>query len=245
MPSRPSFTSRSMTNSPEETPVGNPIKASGLRSHQAQTCAAAAGTEAAAMAAQAPLVPEPAVTLPDQTEGEAVVEDYLATGLTLRRHPLALLRLALEALGCGDTRQLNALCAGTKIRLPGLVLIRQRPGSAKGVVFLTVEDEHGVANLVVFERIAARDRAALVAGRLLIAEGRVEREVAQAEVPITHLIVERLVDRSDLLSRLVEIDSSTTPDRDWTEKALGRADEVRRPEPGSQRPKLPGSRDFR
>ena len=207
--------------------------------------ALAAGTEAAAMAAQAPLVPEPEVTLPDQTEGEAVVEDYLATGLTLRRHPLSLLRPQLDALGCGDTRQLNALRAGTKVRLPKLVLIRQCPGSAKGVVFLTVEDEHGVANLVVFERIAARDRAELVSGRLLIAEGRVEREVAQAEVPITHLIVERLVDRSDLLSRLVEIDAGATPDQDWTEKAPGRADEVRRPEPGSQRPKLPGSRDFR
>ena len=73
------------------------------------------------------------------------------------------------------------------------------------------------------------------------------REVAQAEVPITHLIVERLIDRSDLLSRLAEIDSGDTQDGDWTEKALGRADEVRRPEPGSQRPKpkLPGSRDFR
>jgi error-prone DNA polymerase len=165
--------------------------------------------------------------------------------MTLRRHPLALLRPQLEALGCGDTRQLNALRAGTKLRLPGLVLIRQRPGSAKGVVFLTVEDEHGVANLVVFEQIAARDRAALVSGRLLIAEGRVEREFEQAEVPITHLIVERLIDRSDLLSRLVEIDSNATSDHDWTEKALGRADEVRRPEPGSQRPKLPGSRDFR
>ena len=73
--------------------------------------AVAAGTEAAAMAAQAPLVPEPAVTLPEQTEGEAVVEDYLATGMTLRRHPLALLRPRLEALGCGDTRQLNAPAA--------------------------------------------------------------------------------------------------------------------------------------
>jgi error-prone DNA polymerase len=206
--------------------------------------AVAAGTEAAAMAAQALLVPELAVTLPDQTEGEAVVADYQATGMTLRRHPLALLRPHLEALGCGDTHRMNGLRAGTKIRLPGLVLIRQRPGSAKGVVFLTVEDEHGVANLVVFERIAARDRAALVSGRLLVAEGRVEREAAQAEVPITHLIVDRLLDRSDLLSRLVEI-GGDTPDQGWTEKALGRADEVRRPEPGSSRPKLPGSRDFR
>ena len=116
-------------------------------------------------------------------------------------------------------------------------------------MFLTVEDEHGVANLVVFERIAARDRAALVSGRLLIAEGRGEREVAQAEVPITHLIVGRPVDRSDLLSRLAEIEgvanAGATQDQGWTEKALGRADEVRRPEPDGQRPKLPGSRDFR
>ena len=124
------------------------------------------------------------------------------------------------------------------------MLIRQRPGSAKGVVFLTVEDEHGVANLVVFERIAARDRAALVSGRLLIAEGRVEREVAQAEVPITHLIVERLLDRSDLLSRLVEIDGDATQDQGWTEKALGRADEVRRPEPGSQPAQAAGQPGF-
>jgi error-prone DNA polymerase len=101
-----------------------------------------------------------------------------------------------------------------------------------------------VANLVVFERIAARDRAALVSGRLLIAEGRVEREVEQVEVPITHLIVDRLIDRSDLLSRLTEIGNRIIQDQGWTEKALGRANEARRPEPGSQRPKLPGSRDF-
>jgi len=146
-------------------------------------------------------------------------------------------------LGCGDTRQLNARRASTKLRLPGLVLIRQRPGSAKGVVFLTVEDEHGVANLEVFERIAARDRAALVSGRLRIAEGRVEREVAQAEVPITHFIVERLVGRSDLLSRLVEIDGGPQ-DPHWTDKALSRADEMRRPEPGSSCSNLPGSWGF-
>ncbi|TDH59357.1 hypothetical protein E2C06_27710 [Dankookia rubra] len=166
---------------------------------------------------------EAAPTVPDQTEGQAVVEDYLASGLTLRRHPLALLRPRLDALGCQDTRRLNARRASTKLRLPGLVLIRQRPGSANGAIFLNVEDEHRVANLVVvFEWIAARDRAALVSGRLLIAEGRVEREVAPAEVPIT--------------------------------KSYGRAagrplrpaqPAVRKPAPGSQPPKLPGSRNFR
>jgi error-prone DNA polymerase len=198
----------------------------------------------AAFAAEAPLLPEPVTTLPAQTKGEAVVEDYRATGMTLRRHPLALLRPQLDQLGCGDTRQLATRCAGTGLRLPGLVLIRQRPGSAKGIVFLTIEDEHGVVNLVVYEQIARRDRAALVAGRLLIAEGRVEREVEHAEVPITHLIVRRLIDRSDLLDRLAAADGGTASP-DWAERSLGRADEVRRPEPGSARPKLPGSRDFR
>ena len=209
--------------------------------------AAAPETAAAAMAAQAPLVPEPAVTLPAQTEGEAVVEDYRATGLTLGRHPLALLRPALDRLGYADTRRLDSLRSGSWIQLPGLVLMRQRPGSAKGIVFLTVEDEHGVGNLVVNPDVTARDRAALVAGRLLIAEGRVEREVEHAEVPITHLIVRRLIDRSDLLDSLVVTGEGTTGS-DWADRTLGHADEVRRPEPGSRRPpkaKLPGSRDFR
>ena len=83
--------------------------------------------------------------------------------------------------------------------------------------------------------------------RLLVAEGRVEREVEHAEVPIIHLIVRRLIDRSDLLDSLVVTGEGTTGS-DWADRTLGHADEVRRPEPGSRRPpkaKLPGSRDFR
>lgn len=112
------------------------------------------------------------------------------------------------------------------------------------MVFVTVEDEFGHANLVVYADVGARDRRALVAARLLVAEGRVERETQRAEVPITHLIVRRLLDRSDLLDGLSAIDGGG----DWAERALGRADEVRRPEPGSRGPtpaKLPRSRDFR
>jgi error-prone DNA polymerase len=208
--------------------------------------AAAPETAAAAMAAQTPLMPEPAVALPPQGEGEQVVADYRAIGLTLGRHPLALLRPALDRLGCGDTRGLDRLRSGSTVRLPGLVLMRQGPGSARGVVFMTVEDEHGVGNLVIYPDVATRDRAALVAGRLLIAEGRVERQVEHAEVPITHLIVRRLIDRSDLLGCLTD-PGIMAGDSDWVDRVLGRADEVRRPEPGSQRsgPKLPGGRDFR
>ncbi|MDI3308247.1 MAG: error-prone DNA polymerase, partial [Acetobacteraceae bacterium] len=210
--------------------------------------AISSGTVEAAMADRSPLLPEPTVALPAQSEGEAVVDDYLATGLTLRQHPLALLRPRLDQLGCADTRRLNTARPGAWIRLPGLVLIRQRPGTAKGIVFLTVEDEHGSGNLVVYPDTAARDRAALVAGRLLLAEGRVEREAERSEVPIIHLIVRRLTDRSDLLDGLLQEEAPGHGDMAWAERSLGHADEVRRPEPGSRRPpraKLPASRDFR
>jgi error-prone DNA polymerase len=84
------------------------------------------------------------------------------------------------------------------------VLVRQRPGSAKGVVFFTVEDEWGTANLVVYADLVRRFRAAVVSARLVVAEGRVER--TEAEVPIVHLIVQRLTDRSDLLLGLAALD---------------------------------------
>ena len=208
--------------------------------------AAAPETAAAAMAAQTPLLPEPEVALPHQGEGEEVATDCRATGLTLGRHPLALLRPVLDRLSYADIRWLDRLRSGASIRLPGLVLMRQRPGSAQGVVFMTVEDEHGIGNLVIYTDVAARDRAALVAGRLLIAEGRVERQVEHAGVPIIHLVVRRLIDRSDLLACLTDPGVTAGKD-DWVDRVLGRADEVQRPEPGSQRagPKLPGSRDFR
>jgi error-prone DNA polymerase len=171
------------------------------------------------------------------------VLDYAATGLSLRQHPLALLRPALTAQGYHDTRRLRSAKADSAIRLPGIVLMRQRPGTAKGIVFVTIEDEFGVGNLVVYTDIGARDRAALIGSRLLVAEGRIERESEHAEVPVTHLICRRLIDRSDLLGGLMQPEAAPV----WADAALGRADEVRRPDPGSARQKvgLPASRDFR
>jgi|GEM_PF-6941784 len=142
----------------------------------------------------------------------------------------------LQQLGLHDTRQLGTVRPGTWIKLPGMVLIRQRPGTAKGIVFITVEDEFGTANLVVYADVGARDRAAMIGARLLIAEGRVERETEHAEVPITHLICRKLVDRSDLLNGLMRSDGGAR-----------RGDEVRRLKPKSGQPKgrMPESRDFR
>jgi error-prone DNA polymerase len=188
-----------------------------------------------------PLLKEPAPDLPQESTGQAVVLDYTATGLTLGEHPLALLRPQLQALGCRDTREIATLPPGQRIRLAGLVLMRQRPGTAKGVVFVTVEDEHGTANLVVWADIGARDRAALLGARLLLVEAKIEREIKHAEVPITHLICKTLTDRTDLLNGLMHREANLA----WGDAALGRADEVRRPDPGSRRPiRMPGSRDF-
>jgi error-prone DNA polymerase len=190
------------------------------------------------------LIPEAVPSLPDEADGQSVVMDYTATGLTLRQHPLGLLRPILRAQGYHDTRRLNAARPGTSIRLPGIVLMRQRPGTAKGIVFITIEDEFGVANLIVYTDVGARDRAALIGARLLVAEGRIERETDHSEVPITHLICRKLIDRSDLLQRLTLLETQPA----WSDAILGRADEVRRPDPGSGRVKvagLPTSRDFR
>ena len=183
---------------------------------------------------------EPAALLPAATAGEQTVLDYTNTSLTLRHHPLALLRPRLEAEGLSDTRALLATRRGARLRLPGLVLVRQRPGSAKGVVFFTVEDEWGTANLVVYADRVARFRAAVVSARLVVAEGMVER--TEAEVPIIHLIVQRLHDRSELLSGLATLDR---PGPGPWRRALARADEVEKPDlRGSPRAHLPRSRDF-
>jgi error-prone DNA polymerase len=220
--------------------------------------AIARGTAEAAMAEQAPLLPEPAANLAAQSAGEMVVGDYQATGLTLGQHPLALLRPRLDQLGYADTRRLETVRPGSWIRLPGLVLMRQQPGSAKGIVFLTVEDEHGVGNLVIYPDVAARDRAALVAGRLLLAEGRVEREVEHAEVPIIHLIVRKLADCSDLLDSLTQGEDAAGRNRQGMALALRippglsavwgmlmRSSGPSRAPVDHSQAKLPASRDFR
>ncbi|HYF08512.1 MAG TPA: error-prone DNA polymerase, partial [Acetobacteraceae bacterium] len=139
----------------------------GLGRRDALWQAAALGAEPPPLAAHRGREATP--RLPRATAGEQTVLDYAGTGLTLRAHPLALLRAKLKALGLADTRALNAAPQGRWLRLPGLVLVRQRPGSAKGVVFFTVEDEHGAANLVLYPDIAERFRSAVVMARLVVA----------------------------------------------------------------------------
>ncbi len=130
-------------------------------------------------------------------EGEDIVADYRALGLTLGRHPLALLRPRLVASGWLTAAEVAGLEAGARLRTGGLVLTRQQPGSARGVTFVTLEDETGQVNLVVWRQVAERQRRALREARLLGVSGRLQREGE-----VLHVIAERLEDRSALLGAL-------------------------------------------
>ena len=142
-------------------------------------------------------VPEPAPCLPRPTEGEDVVEDYAALGLTLGRHPVALLRERLALEKCLPAARVNALPHGRPARVAGIVVTRQRPGTAKDVTFVTLEDETGTVNIVIWRDLADRRHRELIGSRLLAVSGRIEREGS-----VVHLIASRLTDVSPLLGEL-------------------------------------------
>jgi error-prone DNA polymerase len=158
---------------------------------------AVAGTEV-----ELPLAPPareealPMLTTP--TEGENLVADYRHLGLTLGRHPLALLRTPFERRGVVTAAALSQLDDGARVSVAGLVTTRQKPSTASGVTFVTLEDDTGHVNLIVWKTVGAAHRRALFESRLMEAEGRLQREGL-----VTHVIVEHLYDRSRLLGRLV------------------------------------------
>ncbi|MGP9788904.1 error-prone DNA polymerase [Roseinatronobacter sp. NSM] len=137
---------------------------------------------------------EPPVSLPAMHLGEEMVEDYITLRLSLRAHPMELLRPAMGTLTAHD--QLLAVPPG-RHAVCGLVITRQRPGTASGVIFLTLEDETGVCNVVVWPKTYARFRRVVMGGRLLRVTGRLEREGA-----VAHLIADQIEDMSHHLSDL-------------------------------------------
>ncbi|MBS1048773.1 error-prone DNA polymerase [Gluconobacter cerinus] len=141
-----------------------------------------------------PEVIEPEITLPQISERASVHEDYRATGLSLNGHPVAFLREGLRKEGvvrCGD---LPYLRDGRRIQLTGLVLMRQRPGTANGTMFVTIEDETGTANLIVWKDVQEKCRRPLLASRLLACKGRLQKEG-----DVIHVVVLSLEDRTPLL----------------------------------------------
>ncbi|QXI40586.1 error-prone DNA polymerase [Pseudomonas xantholysinigenes] len=159
--------------------------------------------QVAAVQAQLPLfaqlerAPEPEVTLPTPTQGEDLAADYHTLGTTLGPHPLTLLRPRLRALGCRSSQELAAVEHGDSVAVAGIVVGRQRPQTASGVTFVTLEDEFGMVNVVVWRALAERQRRALVGSRLLKVSGRLEQEKG-----VRHLIARRLEDISPLLNGL-------------------------------------------
>jgi error-prone DNA polymerase len=132
------------------------------------------------------------------TEGQCIVADYASVGLTLGRHPLALLRERLSHDRILRMDELDRIAHGRTVRTAGIVLMRQRPQSANGVTFLTLEDESGQVNVIVWESVGREQRRAMLESRLLEVRGEL-----QYQEGVRHLIARRLVDRSALLGQLL------------------------------------------
>jgi error-prone DNA polymerase len=141
---------------------------------------------------------EAAPLLPKPTEGQNIVADYQSTGLTLERHPMHLLRDRLNRYSYCLAEQLPGLHTGQAISVAGLVITKQRPGTASGVTFVTLEDETGHMNLIVWKQVADRHRAALLNAKLMGVRGEV-----QIEGRVIHVIARQLIDHSEMLGGLM------------------------------------------
>jgi error-prone DNA polymerase len=170
----------------------------GLAGHRHQAAWAVAGvdTRATALLAQT-RTHEEATELEAPAAGQIVLADYRATGLSLSQHPVGLLREQLAAFKVEPACVLNAYPDGRLARASGLVTHRQRPETAKGVVFVTLEDETGAVNVIVWPQVAEAQRRPLLASRLLTVYG-----IWQCQGAVRHLIARRLVDHSELLQGL-------------------------------------------
>ena len=137
------------------------------------------------------------------TAGSEVVEDYGHVGLTLRRHPVAFLRGDLTARRIVTCTQAMEARAGRWLEAAGLVLVRQRPGSAKGVMFITLEDETGIANLVVWPQVFEKFRRVVMSASMIAVRGRIQREGE-----VVHLVAQRLIDLSAELATVGSRDAA-------------------------------------
>lgn len=144
---------------------------------------------------------EQALALPEAHEGEEIVFDYESLGLTLRRHPLALLRSRLTRRGFLNSAQLQKLGDGRRASACGMVTVRQQPGTAGGTVFVTLEDETGPVNVIVWKGVREEQRDPLVRARLLAVHGHWQKDAASGG-RVCHLIAERLEDLTPMLGRL-------------------------------------------
>ena len=172
---------------------------------------------------------EPSVTLAPMSQAREVVEDYRSTGLSLRAHPLAFLRQTLTRQGFASCRALKETPNGRLLSIAGLVLVRQMPGSAKGVMFITLEDESANANLIVWPNVFEQHRRAILGATMLGCHGRV-----QSADGVIHLIIDRVNDLSSQLKTVSGLE-------DGFPLSAGRGDEAKHGGSGldSREPKPP------
>ncbi len=148
---------------------------------------------------------EEKVILPQMSDAEHVIQDYKTTSLSLKAHPVSFVREKLELLHIVPTGQLSSMHNGDKVKVAGLITVRQRPGTAEGVCFVTIEDETGISNLVVFPNIFERFRKELLQASLFMAEGKL-----QVEGEVIHVIVQHCYDLSPLLHKLTASKEKST-----------------------------------
>jgi error-prone DNA polymerase len=183
---------------------------------------------------------EDSVSLPSMPMSEHVLHDYAATSLSLKAHPVSFLREKMDLLRVSPNRNLATLRNGDQLKVAGLVLVRQRPETAKGVWFITIEDETGIANLVVFKDVSDQHRKQIVQARLLLVEGKV-----QVEGEVVHVIVKACHDISKMLTGLIG-----APVKQVSLPLFPRSDEVTHPKPAGKKidpgqEVIPAGRNFR
>ena len=160
---------------------------------------------------------EPDARLPPMPLGAHVVEDYRRLSLSLKAHPVAFMRRRLDARGMIASAALETAPTGKRITIAGLVLVRQRPGTAKGVIFMTLEDEQGVANIIVWPKAFERLRPIVIGARFVAVTGKLQNEAG-----VIHIICDKMEDLTPMLGLLSE--------RGVSLETLARADEVKRPQ---------------
>jgi len=175
---------------------------------------------------------EAQVQLPHMSLSEHVVQDYSSTALSLKAHPVSFVREKLSMLQVLSNNTLQHCGNGMPVKVAGLVLVRQRPGTASGICFITIEDETGVANLVVFQSLFEKYRKEILQSRLLMVEGKLQREGE-----VIHVIVRRCFDVSGLLRQM-----TVTDEEQSSLLTLSRADEKDGDAPSSRDRKAPAGK---
>lgn len=190
---------------------------------------------------------EQTVALPEMNLSEHVLHDYGSTGLSVKAHPVSFVRDKMNLLGVTTTAALRDKKNGDTVKVAGLILVRQRPGTAGGVCFITIEDETGVANLVVFKNLFEdKYRREILHSKLLMAEGKVQKEGI-----VIHLIVSHCENWSKMLRNLTPLDRETsetlslsTPQKEKKMAAAPQSKEIQSRKKANE-DHFPGGRDFK